>query len=224
MTNKERLVVFISALKNQDQQSTKKDIKKWNVEKEKKIGSPKDIYRMLRNYKDKYPDKYKDFCDDTKDAIDYLEKESSYQDMTWYPALWDCFAKPEVIADLVQLLKGKEQSWNDNDPDYMGITEAVDEAKRKGRKISVPTLSRMLTPDGPMRYMRKYTEDGKPSRCKVYIVEFRKYLKTLSLIDDPFSEEAFERRKSEIRSKKAKEIRYDSDEGYKKLAKRIVKQ
>ncbi len=217
MNNQERLVAFISALKNQEQQSITKAIEKW-------AGSLKEISRMFRYYKDKYWDEYKDFCDDTKDAIENLKKVSGYQGTKGYVALWNCFKKPEVVEDLERLAKRKEQPWKDGNPHYMPITEAVDEAKRKGRKISVPTLSRMLTPDGPMRYMRKYSEDGKPSRCRIHIVEFRKYLKTLSLIDDPFSEEAFERRQSEIRSEKPKKMRHDSDEGYEKLAKRISKQ
>lgn len=100
MTNKERLIAFISALKNQDQQSTKKDIEKWRAEKEQKVGSTEDTYRTLEHYKDKYRDVYASFCGNTKAALRKLEKESSYPSMTWYPTLWDCFAKPEVIEDL----------------------------------------------------------------------------------------------------------------------------
>ena len=79
MDNRERLITFISALKNRNKKSAKRDIKKWRVKIEDKVGSLNDIHRMLRSYKDNYPDKYKNFCDKTKDAIEDLRKESSYQ-------------------------------------------------------------------------------------------------------------------------------------------------
>lgn len=119
----------------------------------------------------------------------------------------------------------KEQPWDKHDPNYIPIKEAVTDAKKKGRKISVSTLSRKLTPDGSMRYMRKYTKNGKPSRCRVHIADFRKNQETLPIINDQFSEEAFEGRQSEIKKeKKTKGILPDQDEGYNKLAKKILKQ
>jgi len=119
----------------------------------------------------------------------------------------------------------KEQTWDKNNPDYMGTTEAVKDAKDKGRKTSVPSLSRKLTSDGHIRYMRKYTKTGKPSRSKVHIGDFRDYLKTLPLIDDAFSEEAFKERQSEIKDKKKTQGQSPGqDEGYNKLAKKILKQ
>lgn len=97
---------------------------------------------------------------------------------------------------------GKEQPWDKDNPNYMPISDAVKDAKRKGRRVSVTTLSRSLTPDGEMRYMRKYTPQGKPSRCRVHIGDFRQHRKTLASSDDPFSEEAFKARQEDIRKQK----------------------
>ena len=98
--------------------------------------------------------------------------------------------------------QAKEQPWDKDDPNYMPISDAVKDAKRKGRRVSVTGLSRSLTPDGQMRYMRKYTPQGKPSRCRVHIGDFRQYRKTLASSDDPFSEEAFKARQERIRKQK----------------------
>lgn len=128
MDNQERLIAFISELKNQGQQSIKNDVKKWEAEKEKKVGSLRDTYRMFRYYKDMCPDKYKDFCDDTKDAIDYLEKESSYQGMTWYIALWDLFDRPNVMKDLVEWTKGSRGVPKDTEKEQI-LTEIHEHLK-----------------------------------------------------------------------------------------------
>jgi len=142
-----------------------------------------------------------------------------------YPYLWDSLAKPEFISELERLAKGKEQRWDKNDRDYMAITEAVEDAKKKGRRLSVPTLSRKLTPDGQMRYMVKYAKSRKPSRRKVHIGDFRTFVKTLPLIDDPFSEEAFERRKVETRKEKeAKGEHRGKREGLVRLLKDTIAQ
>jgi hypothetical protein len=115
----------------------------------------------------------------------------------------------------------KEEFWDKDNPDYMGITEAVEEAKKRGRRLSVPTLSRKLTPDGQMRYMVKYAKSGNPSRRKVHIGDFRTYLKTVPLADDPFSEEAFARRQTEIRrEKEAKGKHRSKREGLERLLKK----
>ena len=107
----------------------------------------------------------------------------------------------------------------------MGLAEAVKEAKQEGRKISVPTLGRKLKPKGKYRYMRKYNSKRKYTRSRVHIGDFRKNIETLPLIEDYFSEEAFNERKSEIiAEKKTQGQPPDTNGGYKKLVKKIFKQ
>jgi hypothetical protein len=84
----------------------------------------------------------------------------------------------DLLQDVLQLADSggendgqtKEQLWRDDDPDYMSLSEAV--SKLGDSKIPLSTLSKQLTPSGPMRYMRK------GQRCKVHIGDFRRHIKS----------------------------------------------
>lgn len=75
----------------------------------------------------------------------------------------------------VEARGSKEVSWYDDDPDYMYASEAI--VKFTNGKMPVPTLSKLLIPEGPIRYMRK----GR--RCKVHIGEFIRYARQHYLSD-----------------------------------------
>jgi len=77
--------------------------------------------------------------------------------------------------------KNKEQPWRDDAPEYITNTEAT---KLTDGKLSLSRLSKILTPEGQIRYMRK------GQRCQVHLQDFRAYAKMLG--EDMFSERAFE--------------------------------
>lgn len=61
-----------------------------------------------------------------------------------------------------------EQLWVDDAPEYLPLSEAV---KLTDGRLSLSALSRLLTPQGHMRYMRK------GQRCRVHLGDFRRFLK-----------------------------------------------
>ncbi len=72
----------------------------------------------------------------------------------------------------------KEQLWIEDAPDYIMSSDAVKLAEFANRRLSLSVLSKVLEPDGPIRYMRKRS----PLRCKVHIGDFIAFMKTLPLI------------------------------------------
>ena len=69
--------------------------------------------------------------------------------------------------------ESKEHPWNDKDLDYMGASEAVQIAEKLNRRISLPTLSRLVRrPDCPIRFMRK------SNSVRVHIADFKAHLET----------------------------------------------
>jgi hypothetical protein len=62
----------------------------------------------------------------------------------------------------------KEQPWADDAPEHLPLTEA---RKLIDDRLSLSTLSKWLTPDGEIRYMRK-----KGVGCKVHVADFRRYM------------------------------------------------
>lgn len=63
----------------------------------------------------------------------------------------------------------KEQTWNENDHNYIPLSEAIE--KFAENKIPMPTISKQIKYDGPIRYMRK----GR--RCRVHMGDFREFTK-----------------------------------------------
>lgn len=102
MTNKERLVALISVLENSDPNDRTQII-------EETVGSLKEIFCTLRGYRKKYRDIFATFCDNTENAIECLYQESLCQGYPGHPALWDLFARPDVIADLSKYLGCESQ-------------------------------------------------------------------------------------------------------------------
>ena len=78
-------------------------------------------------------------------------------------------APDEAAEDIEIDSLTKEQQWRNNTPDYMLLSKAI--VTLAGGKPAVSTLSKKITPDGPIRYMRK----GR--RCKVHIGDFRDFIK-----------------------------------------------
>ena len=82
----------------------------------------------------------------------------------------------------------------------MPLSEAI--VKFAGGKPAVSTLSKKITPDGPIRYMRK------ERWCKVHIGDFREYVQKHYPSDDLASEIAdeymanIEARKAEARKRR----------------------
>jgi len=83
--------------------------------------------------------------------------------------------RSERKADRESKTESKEQPWIDDAPDYIMNSDAVKLAEFANRKITLSALSKLLEPDGPIRYMRK----RKPLRCKVHIGDFIAFMKTL---------------------------------------------
>jgi hypothetical protein len=61
----------------------------------------------------------------------------------------------------------KKQPWVDDAPEYLPLTAA---AKLIDNRLSLPVLSKLLSPRGKIRYMRK----GR--RSKVHVADFRRYM------------------------------------------------
>jgi hypothetical protein len=61
----------------------------------------------------------------------------------------------------------KKQPWADDAPEYLPLTAA---AKLIDNRLSLPVLSKLLSPRGKIRYMRK----GR--RSKVHVADFRMYM------------------------------------------------
>jgi hypothetical protein len=93
----------------------------------------------------------------------------------------------------------QEVEWDENATEYIPNSDAI---KLSGGKISLTMLSKILKPDGTIRYMKK------SQRCKVHIRDFQAYIKTLKKdITDTDIENylaGVEKRKAEIREKKIK--------------------
>ncbi len=96
-------------------------------------------------------------------------------------------------------VNGMKMKWQVDAPDFMFLTEAI--KKLAEDKVSVSTMSRILTPDNSrrIRYMRH------ARRCKVHIGDFMRYIKE----SDYFTNGAFkayfeglEGRKEKIRQEK----------------------
>ena len=63
----------------------------------------------------------------------------------------------------------KKQPWVDDAPAYLPLSEA---RKLIDERLSLPTLSKLCRPDGPVRYMRR----GR--RCKVHLGDFRRHMQS----------------------------------------------
>jgi len=90
--------------------------------------------------------------------------------------------------------KSKEQIWDDNNHDYEYNSKVI-QSLSDDLQITLATLSKLLKPDGQIRYMRKNR------RCKVNVAELVSYLNAQKRRDN-FSEKAFEvmeKRKANIR-------------------------
>ncbi len=92
---------------------------------------------------------------------------------------------PEKLIELGYLEEeeadGMKQVWLDDAPEYLPNSEAI---KLSEGKLSLSRLSKLLNPNGAIRYMRR------GQRCKVHIADFRDCIKGLG--DDMFTEKAFE--------------------------------
>jgi len=91
-----------------------------------------------------------------------------------------------------------EISWDDNNAEFRPASEAIELCDGK---FTLSKLSKLLKPNGEIRYMRK----GR--RCRVHIQDFRAYLKsqaTSEIADEAIDEflEGVEERKKAERKKK----------------------
>lgn len=106
--------------------------------------------------------------------------------------------------------ESKKVKWDDRDPNYISASEAV--VKFTGNKLPLPTLSKMLKPNGSIHYMRK-----KGKGCRVHIGDFITWAGKEYPPDNvrqKIADEVLDEREKQRRNK---------DGGYMKLAKRIAK-
>ncbi|MBN2182095.1 MAG: hypothetical protein JW715_09275 [Sedimentisphaerales bacterium] len=94
---KDFINMFVSALKDPDSFSRSEAVNKLLICHFRTYQSLRALYELLRDLRDKSGNTHKF----TKNAIEYLQAESDHSSKG-YPALWDLFAKPEVIADIEQ--------------------------------------------------------------------------------------------------------------------------
>lgn len=109
--------------------------------------------------------------------------------------------EPKPIAEPVK----REVPWNTNDKAFLEASKAIQLAEHFNRKIALPQLSIKLKPDGPVTYMRLYTKDGKPRRCRVHICEFLEFLQGLPKIKpdgNDITDEALEEYMADVWAKK----------------------
>ncbi|MFH1615107.1 MAG: hypothetical protein ABIG61_08510 [Planctomycetota bacterium] len=83
------------------------------------------------------------------------------------------------LAKLLYQSKLKEIPWDNNNPDYITASDAI--VYIANNQISSSKLSKLLTPDGPIRYMRKKGPQPKArkTRCrlKVHKDDFKQWAK-----------------------------------------------
>ena len=81
-----------------------------------------------------------------------------------------------------------KHTWDDRDTEFISNSDAiVDYAS----SMTLSTLSKTLTPSGPIRYMRN------GQRCKVHIGDFRAYVGGLSNVDlEALADEVFAQREA----------------------------
>jgi len=104
---------------------------------------------------------------------------------------------PDEAAENIEIDSlTKEQQWRNNTPDYMLLSKAI--VTFAGGKPAVSTLSKKITPDGPIRYMRKR------QRCKVHIGDFREYAQKY-YPSDALAGEIVDEYMADIEARKAKE-------------------
>lgn len=81
------------------------------------------------------------------------------------------------LAKLLQESESKEAPWNNNDPDYIAASDAIVQFTED--QMSLAKLSKLLRPDGPIRYMRKKGQQpkGQKARCrlKVHKEDFKQW-------------------------------------------------
>jgi len=83
------------------------------------------------------------------------------------------------IQNLASFLHKSESEvpWDNNNPDYMAASDAI--VHFTDDQISLPQLSKLLRPDGRIRYMRKKGQQatGPKTRCrlKVHKEDFRQW-------------------------------------------------
>jgi hypothetical protein len=97
----------------------------------------------------------------------YLAQKCNIQSPQDYTIFDIIVALESSLQKMVVTQAGTSQEveWNKNDPNYILASEAI--VTFTENKLSLSKLSRILTPDGLIRYMRK----GR--RCKVHIADFR---------------------------------------------------
>ena len=88
---------------------------------------------------------------------------------------------PTPAASTPAVAESKEVTWAEDDA-FMPCKDAIEQSKGK---LKPPGLSKLLTPTGPIRYMRSR------QRCKVHCGDFSAYLRTIPATLSP-------NRKSEI--------------------------
>lgn len=83
------------------------------------------------------------------------------------------------LAKLLRQSELKEKPWDNNDPDYTAASDAI--VHIANNQISSSKLSKLLTPNGLIRYMRKkgLQPKGQKTRCrlKVHKDDFKQWAK-----------------------------------------------
>jgi hypothetical protein len=109
-------------------------------------------------------------------------------DREWKSVLWQIEYEYQQAIKAVkpeqETKSDKDQPWRDDALDYISNSEAI--VKFTDSKMPLSKLSKLLRPDGPIRYMRK------GQRCKVHIGDFREYARKRYPPDEDAAEIAAE--------------------------------
>jgi len=148
--------------------------------------NPKELYGLITD-KSSWPKKENDEVDLSPDAKNYQSQFQREVDAIIQAAVKLRAENPKLsqvpsnnnLTDIlnwcidnqneqIEEAESKEQLWNPDDLDYMENSEAVKTFTKS--KMFLSTLSKLLKPNGQIRYMRK-----RGVGCKVHIGDFREY-------------------------------------------------
>ena len=136
------------------------------------------ILQVLDEIRSRVPRKKLDLLPD----LEHLANKVKSSRPNW-PSFESCNGHKSIIDDIQNLAsllnksESKEAPWDNNDPDYMPASDAI--VHFTDDQISLSQLSKLLKPDGRIRYMRKKGQQatGQKTRCrlKVHKEDFKQW-------------------------------------------------
>ena len=164
-------------------QDLKKEAGRWAkiVQGKERLSRPHPadvILQVLDEIRSRVPRKKLDLLPDLENLANKVKSSRP----NW-PSFESCSGHKSIIDDIQNLAsllhksESKEVPWDNNDPDYMPASDAI--VHFTDDQISLSQLSKLLKPDGRIRYMRKKGQQatGQKTRCrlKVHKEDFKQW-------------------------------------------------